>query len=77
MPKKIERLFAFVSVDDGSGDEGIIAFLDQTTGTMMPMIGADIARVDSLKPIAEQIKAAMGVNYRIEYFERADRDNEG
>ena len=51
MPK-ITELFAFIA-EDGPEDEGIVAM---TVGDMlMPMVGADMDRVESLRPIAENI----------------------
>jgi hypothetical protein len=51
MPK-ITELFAFVSIGSDPDDEGVMAF--QTNGgTWMPMVGADMTRVNELKPPAE------------------------
>ena len=43
MPK-ITELYAWVIADSGPDDEGVPAFLDLTTGSWMPMMGADRAR---------------------------------
>ena len=59
---EINEMFAFVSQDDG-GDEGITAF---TEGNMwMPMVGADFARVDQLKPMARRLAKTSGRPIRI------------
>ena len=51
MPK-ITELYAFIA-EEGPEDEGIVAM---TVGDMlMPMVGADMDRVESLRPIAENI----------------------
>lgn len=63
---KITELFAFVSRDK-KGHEGIMAFLN-SNGTMMPMIGADIERVEQLVPVAELVKKKSGMDYEIRYF---------
>lgn len=57
MPR-ISEMYAFVSEDDGPEDEGVVAFLDPTTGAWMPLIGADIHRVDSLRKMAQRISTA-------------------
>jgi hypothetical protein len=49
---RIERLFAFVLVDD-DGSEGVPAF--RNGNMVLPMTGADMARVDELRPIAQQL----------------------
>jgi|SRR6266849_5113092 len=48
----IDEIFMFISVDD-DGNEGVCAF--QTASGMMPMIGADLDRIESLRPIAKQL----------------------
>lgn len=54
---KIEELYAFVAVDETG--EGITAFLGPD-GTWMPMVGADPARVDSLKLMAQSLAQTSG-----------------
>ncbi len=57
MPK-IEALFAFISVDEGPEDEGIVA---ARMGNMwMPLVGADMDRIDSLRPLAESVARLTG-----------------
>ena len=67
MGLKVEHLFAFVVVDPEDGNEGVIGF-QNSDGDMMPMIGADIARVKSLIPIADNIAKQTGIDYEIRYF---------
>ncbi len=55
---KINELFAFISIDEDSEDEGIIA--SKFGDVWMPLVGADQKRVDSLRPIAKQIAKATG-----------------
>ena len=52
MPK-IDELFAFIVEDSGPDDEGVAAQLIENV--WLPMIGADLARVESLKPAARGI----------------------
>jgi len=49
---RITEMYAFVIIDE-DGTEGIPAF--QAGDTAMPMVGADTARVDQLRPIAQHI----------------------
>lgn len=57
MPR-IESMFAFVVEDTGPDDEGVIGI--QTPEGWMPLVGADMARVDSLRPIAEAFAHKLG-----------------
>ena len=66
MPK-VTEMFAFVAEDRGSDDEGVMA-MRLPTGDWAPMVGADTARVRSLKPIADAISQATGKPYRILHF---------
>lgn len=65
MPK-ITEMFAFVATDAGPDDEGVMAMW--TPGGWMPMVGADIARAVSLRPIADQIAKESGVPYKCLHF---------
>lgn len=53
----ITEITAFIAVDDGDGDEGVMAFMDTTLGTWMPMVAADPARADQLRNIARTMFA--------------------
>jgi len=55
MPK-IKTIYAFISIDKDSEDEGVVAAL--MGGMWMPLVAADEDRVRSLKPIAQQIALA-------------------
>ena len=57
MPR-IEEMYAFVAEDKGPDDEGVVGFMADTG--WMPMVGADMARVESLRPIAEAAARASG-----------------
>ncbi|MDE2223495.1 MAG: hypothetical protein KGK03_10555 [Candidatus Omnitrophica bacterium] len=63
---RITEIFAFVSKDK-DGHEGIMGF-KAPDGTWMPMIGADLERVDQLVPIANRITEVTGQKYEIRYF---------
>jgi hypothetical protein len=61
----IETIFAFVLRDD-DGTEGIPATL---VGPMqMPLVGADMDRVASLEPIAQQLANASGKTIELVQF---------
>lgn len=62
---RITELYAFIAKDK-EGNEGIMGF--SNGGQMMPLIGADIDRVESLKPIADRIAALNGIEYELRYF---------
>lgn len=58
MPR-IEELFAYIAHEPGDpDDEGITAF--KAGGTWMPMVGADEARMKSLKGKAQEIANTTG-----------------
>lgn len=68
---KIDELFAFISVDE-NGNEGIMA-ASAPNGMWHPLIGADTARVDSLRPVADEITARTGMRYEIRHFKKVVR----
>ena len=58
MPR-IDELYAYIAHESGDpDDEGITAF--KIEGTWMPMVGADEARVKSLKGKAQEIANITG-----------------
>ena len=65
MGLKIDRIWAFVAVDD-NGDEGIMSAL--MGEVHMPLIGADMDRVNQLRGHAELISKLSGVRYELRYF---------
>ena len=65
MPK-IEEMFAFVAVDEGPEDEGIVAV--SIGGSMMPLVGGDMARMDSLRPLAKETAIQTGKNILLLHF---------
>jgi len=63
---KVTELFAFIAVHE-DGDEGVMGF-KTPDGTMMPMIGADMTRVDGLRMVADQIAKHTGTEYKLKKF---------
>lgn len=54
-PLRIDEMYAYVAVEKSTGDEGITAFFDPEGGTWLPMVGADMERVEALRPIAQML----------------------
>lgn len=54
----IDEMFAFIVLDD-DGTEGIPA-IPGPGGVALPMVGADMARIESLRPFAENAARRMG-----------------
>jgi len=65
MPR-ITEIFAFIAEDAGPDDEGIAAF--RHGQLWMPMVAADIARVESLRKMAEGISQARGMTIKLVRF---------
>ena len=65
MPR-IEEMYAFVAEDSGPDDEGVVAM--SVGGVMLPLIGADMTRVESLKPIVRDIAARTGRKIKLLHF---------
>lgn len=66
MPK-IDEMYAFVVEDSGPDDEGIIGM--NTKGGWMPLVGADMARIESLRPIARNIAYQLGKPVKLLHFD--------
>lgn len=67
MADKVDRMFAFVAEDE-SGDEGIVAIPMENIG-IAPLVGCDMARVDSLRPHAQFAANVRKKPVRLIYFE--------
>lgn len=59
MAKVIEELYAFITLTE-NGDEGIVSCLDLSKQAYAPMIATDATRVDSLRPVAQDIANRTG-----------------
>jgi hypothetical protein len=64
MPR-VTELYAWVVADSDPDDEGIPAFLNPEGGMWMPMMGADVERAESLRPMAVQIAHDLGRPVRL------------
>ena len=66
MPK-ITTIWAFIAADKDPDDEGLVA--GRVGSQWMPLVGADMARVESLKPIARSIAKVTGKKITLAKFE--------
>lgn len=67
MPK-ITEMFLFIAEDQGPEDEGVAAFFDRLSGVMLPLVGADMARVASLRSVAQMIARETGKQIKLVRF---------
>jgi hypothetical protein len=66
MFRKINKVFAYVSI--GRFGEGVITCLDEKTNQWLPLVGADLDRVKSLRPFAKRIARETGVDVMLIEF---------
>lgn len=71
MPR-IEEMYAFIVEDSGPDDEGVIGIQtgpgDDGQRLWLPLVGADMARVNSLRPIAQGIGHQIGKKVTLVHF---------
>lgn len=65
MPK-ITEMYAFVC-EDGPGDEGVLGILGED-GKWLPLVGADMERVDSLRPLVLELARVTKKPVRLLHF---------
>jgi len=63
----IKELFAYITKDE-SGDERIINVFNEDDDTWVPLMNVDIESVKNLKPIADKLRAELGLKYQIVRF---------
>ena len=51
---RIEQMYAFVALDPEDNTEGVVA-MGPMDGVMLPLVGADMERVEQLRPIAQAL----------------------
>lgn len=66
--QRIDEMFAFVAVDEEDGTEGVCSVWMSPEEGHMPLIGADMNRVESLRPAAELIARQTGLTVRLVKF---------
>lgn len=64
---RIEHVWAFIATDPANGDEGIPAMM--IGRTMCPLIGADEARLASLREMAQELVRMTGIKIRLVRFD--------
>jgi hypothetical protein len=74
MPK-ITEMYAFVMEDSGPDDEGVMAM--QLGDFWYPLVGADMDRVNVLKPHADDLARREGKPYKILKFSRREDITDG
>jgi hypothetical protein len=62
---RITEMFAFTAIDD-DGTEGVIGMM--TPDGWAPFVGADIARIQSLRPHAEEVARLTGKEIKLKKF---------
>lgn len=67
---RINQVFVFVIVDE-DGTEGVPAVIEN--GTLMPLMGADMARVDSLKELVMRDPMFRGRRITIKRFSHREQ----
>ncbi len=70
MPK-ISELWAWVSFDKNSDDEGVVA-VRMPNGEVMPAIGADKDRIESLRPYVLTAVIVLGKPAKLVHFTKVD-----
>lgn len=69
----VEEMYAFLAVDEEDQTEGICSMYMGPQQGHMPLIGADLARVESLREMAEFIGKEAGLEIRlVRYSTRTD-----
>ncbi len=70
---RIDEVYAYVAVDEEG--EGITAYMSPDTGHWMPMVGADMDRMRSLLPVAQQLADKGGKDIKlVRYAVRTEID---
>ena len=65
---RIESMYAFIQHDPVTNTEGVIAFFDRHAHVWMPMVGADLDRVDQLRTLAKDTAKVTGRPVRLVHF---------
>ena len=70
MPR-IDAVWAFLAVDKETGNEGVCG-VRSIEGQWLPAIGADLKRVESLKPAVRTLADVHGVKIRLVKFSQRE-----
>ena len=63
----VDELFAFITTGD-TGDEGVIAVELVGSDSVMPLVAADLTRIQQMVPFAEAIRQQTGHEYKLKHF---------
>lgn len=63
---EIDEMYAFIALDPADNTEGIISM--QMGSMHMPLVGADMTRVEQLRPHARAIGEATGTQVKLVRF---------
>lgn len=64
--QKIAKLYAWVA-EESDGGEGVVAHFHPNLGNM-PLVGADMARIESFRPLARHVAELSGCPVRLVEF---------
>lgn len=72
--QKIEKLYAWVATEPDGG-EGVCGAFIREMGGLVPLVGADRERIESLRPYAELTRRGSGYPVRlVEFSTRTDME---
>jgi hypothetical protein len=72
MPRKIDSLYAWIATGP-NGDEFVVGAAIPELGGMVPLVGANRARIESLRSYAELTRKTCGYPVRlVRFLARAD-----
>ena len=63
---RVEEVYAFVAEGSGPDDEGIVGL--GTLSGFLPLVTADVTRVETLRPIARSISERTGTKVKLLHF---------
>jgi hypothetical protein len=72
MPR-ILKMYAWIVSDSGPDDEGVVAWMDPTTGEWGPLIGADRTRIEGWRKRAQATANKAGKQVRLIEFDGPPR----
>lgn len=64
--QKIDKLYAWIATE-ADGGEGVISHTFPDFGTL-PLIGADMERMESIRPLAQAIATRMRLTVKLKVF---------
>lgn len=64
---RIEQMYAYIALDPTDNTEGVVGQV--TEHGMIPMVGADAKRIESLRPFVEDLVRATGQKITLVRFE--------